>query len=161
MEWMNLWNANSDAKVPKSKQDLLLELGIWERSQGGQAPAASLGGSNSVMHKEFDAAAWSTDHDDEFKRLIANARKRNDAIVRSTIPQSPKGQNELSISNDINAKVTEPNAGEYIETLRSAASSHHTMGAEQSAYRAEERSGEESGRPEGSSQTQILNATVG
>ncbi|OXV09041.1 hypothetical protein Egran_03198 [Elaphomyces granulatus] len=156
MEWMNLWNANSDAKVPKSKQDLLLELGIWERSQGGQAPAASLGGSNSVMHKEFDAAAWSTDHGDEFKRLIANARKRSDAIVRSTIPQSPKGQNELSISNDINAKVTEPNAGEYIETLRSA-----TMGAEQLAYRAEERSGEESGRTEGSSQTQILNATVG
>jgi len=162
MEWMNLWNANSDAKVPKSKQDLLQELGIWERSQGGQAPATSLG-PNSVMHKEFDGAAWSADHDDEFKRLIASARKRSDAIVRSTIPQSLKEQNEVNIGvdNDITAKVTseaEPKVGEYIETLRSA-SSHQTVG-ELPAYHAEERVGEERGRTEGSSQSQMLDATV-
>lgn len=164
MEWMNLWNANSDAKVPKSKQDLLQELSIWERTQGGQAPATSLGGPNSVMHKEFDVAAWSTDHDDDFRRLIASARQRSDAIVRSTIPQSPKGQNEVKIGVDvdINTKVTieaESKAGEYVETLRST-SSHQTVRAELPAYHAEEKVREERSRTEGSSQSQILDATV-
>ncbi|GAD91820.1 postreplication repair E3 ubiquitin-protein ligase rad18 [Paecilomyces variotii No. 5] len=87
-EWMNLWNSNCDSKLPKSKRELLRELDIWERTQGGQAPASSAAGTNSIMRKDFDAAAWSSNHDDDFKRLIANARKRSDAIVRTTIPQA-------------------------------------------------------------------------
>lgn len=89
-EWMNLWNANCDSKTPKSKRELLRELDIWERTQGGQA---QLSGdvTDTVMRKDFDAAAWSTSHDDDFKRLIANARKKSEAQVRTTIPQENVG----------------------------------------------------------------------
>ncbi|KAH8429456.1 E3 ubiquitin-protein ligase rad18 [Aspergillus melleus] len=86
-EWMNLWNANCDSKTPKSKRELLSELDIWERTQGGNA-SSQLEMTNSVMRKDFDSAAWSTDHDSDFKRLIANARKRSEAQVRTTIPQT-------------------------------------------------------------------------
>lgn len=86
-EWMNLWNANCDSKTPKSKRELLQELSVWERTQGGSAvPSAE--SSNSVMRKDFDASAWSANHDNDFKKLIANARKRSDALVRTTIPQA-------------------------------------------------------------------------
>lgn len=85
---MNLWNANCDAKYPKSKRELLNELDVWERTQGGhvapQAPFVST--ADAVMRRDFDAAKWSENHDNDFKRLIADARKRNDAQVRSTIP---------------------------------------------------------------------------
>lgn len=87
-EWVNLWNANCDAKYPKSKRELLRELAVWEQTQGGNAGQSSLGSNNAntVMRKDFDAAKWSEEHDNDFKRLIANARKRSDAQVRSTIP---------------------------------------------------------------------------
>ncbi|KAJ5990371.1 hypothetical protein N7522_010578 [Penicillium canescens] len=86
-EWMNLWNANCDSKNPKSKRVLLSELDIWERTQGGHAatPSPFLSSSN-VMRKDFNANEWSTNHDDDFKRLIANARKKSEAQIRSTIP---------------------------------------------------------------------------
>lgn len=86
-EWMNLWNANCDSTFPKSKKDLLRELDIWERTQGGFAPTqSSLMPTNTVMAKDFDAAQWSVNHGTDFKRLIANARKKSDDQVRSTIP---------------------------------------------------------------------------
>ncbi|KAI2732016.1 hypothetical protein CBS147332_1155 [Penicillium roqueforti] len=86
-EWMNLWNANCDSKHPKSKRILLQELDIWERTQGGHATAPSqFTTSNNVMRKDFDTNEWSSNHDDDFKRLIANARKKSEAQVRSTIP---------------------------------------------------------------------------
>lgn len=87
-EWVNLWNANCDAKYPKSKRELLHELDIWERTQGGSAGQSSFASNNAntVMRKDFDASKWSEEHDSDFKRLIANARKRSDAQVRSTIP---------------------------------------------------------------------------
>lgn len=79
-EWMNLWNANCDAKVPKTKEELLRDLDVWERTQGGASlQSGPLTGSNAVMAKTFDAAAWSSNHDDDFKRLIENARKKKDA----------------------------------------------------------------------------------
>lgn len=84
---MNLWNANCDSKIPRTKRALLQELDIWERSQGGHATGPSpFVSNNNVMRKDFDAAGWSTNHDTDFKRLIANARKKSDAQVRSTIP---------------------------------------------------------------------------
>ncbi|CEJ58200.1 hypothetical protein PMG11_06866 [Penicillium brasilianum] len=86
-EWMNLWNANCDSTFPRTKKELLRELDIWERTQGGFATAqSSIVPNNTVMAKEFDAAQWSVSHDNDFKRLIANARKKSDAQVRSTIP---------------------------------------------------------------------------
>lgn len=87
---MNLWNANCDSKTPKSKRVLLQELDIWERTQGGHAVAPSqFTSSNSVMRKDFDANQWSTSHDDDFKRLIADARKKRETQIKSTIPGAP------------------------------------------------------------------------
>lgn len=86
-EWMNLWNANCDAKAPKTKEELRRDLEIWERTQGGTAPQSGASiGPNAVMAKSFDAAAWSTNHDDDFKRLIENARKKNQMRKDQTPP---------------------------------------------------------------------------
>lgn len=92
-EWMNLWNANCDSKFPKPKRDLLRELDAWERTQGGNANSSSLEATNTVMGKSFDAGAWSNSHDDDFKRLIANARKKSDAVHKKT-PQAPAASDE-------------------------------------------------------------------
>lgn len=94
-EWMNLWNSNCDSKNPKTKAQLGRELDTWERTQGGHAapPAPER---NAVTSKDFNAAEWSASHNDDFKLLIANARKKSDAQVRSTIPRA-------SASNDAGA----------------------------------------------------------
>ncbi|EQL36938.1 E3 ubiquitin-protein ligase RAD18 [Blastomyces dermatitidis ATCC 26199] len=80
-EWMNIWNANCDSKVPKSKRELLRELDIWERTQGGQAPTAGIS-TSSVMRKDFDASAWTTTYGDDYKALIANARRKTQQMVQ-------------------------------------------------------------------------------
>lgn len=117
IEWMNLWNANCDSKTPKSKRDLLQELDVWERTQGGHAAAPALFvANNPVMRKDFNAADWSASHDGDFKRLIANARKRNDAAVRSTIPGASAAQEEFpleqpattSTAKDVDVSPQEP-----------------------------------------------------
>jgi len=88
-EWMNLWNANCDSRIPKTKRALLQELDVWERTQGGNATGSSqFVTHNTVMRKDFDAAGWSASHDTDFKRLIANARMKSEAQVRSTIPDA-------------------------------------------------------------------------
>ncbi|KAJ5122347.1 E3 ubiquitin-protein ligase rad18 [Penicillium atrosanguineum] len=92
-EWMNLWNANCDSRNPKSKKELLKELTIWEKTQGGaQIPFAS--NADEIARKDFDRERWSSSHDDDFKRLIANARKKSDAQIRSTIPGASQGLKE-------------------------------------------------------------------
>jgi E3 ubiquitin-protein ligase RAD18 len=85
---MNLWNANCDAKNPKSKDELRRDLDIWERTQGGAAPQSGISsGPNAVMAKTFDAAAWSANHDDDFRRLIENARKKKDMAKKQAQDQ--------------------------------------------------------------------------
>lgn len=104
IEWMNLWNANCDSTSPRTKKELLRELDIWERTQGGIATAqSSLMPTNTVMAKDFDAAQWSVSHDNDFKRLIANARKKSDAQVRSTIPGAAQASESNSTAVDSSA----------------------------------------------------------
>lgn len=86
-EWVNLWNANCDSAHPKQKRELIRDLDIWERTQGGSAPLSFTATGNTVMNKDFDKDAWSANNGDDYKRLIANAR-RNDKLVRSTIPKA-------------------------------------------------------------------------
>lgn len=81
-EWVNLNNANCDSKNPKSKKELLKELDLWERSQGGQAILYHRDQTPSVMRKDFDGGAWSAAHGGDFKKLIENARKGRDAETR-------------------------------------------------------------------------------
>lgn len=82
-EWVNLVNANSDSSSPRTKREMLHELSVWDRSQGRQISnhTEDSMGSVSVMEKDFDGTAWATSHDDEFQRLISQARKKvgNDA----------------------------------------------------------------------------------
>ncbi|KAJ5227379.1 E3 ubiquitin-protein ligase rad18 [Penicillium citrinum] len=115
-EWMNLWNANCDSRIPKTKRALLQELDVWERTQGGNATGSSqFVTSNTVMRKDFDAAGWSASHDTDFKRLIANARKKSEAQVRSTIPDAA-GQS-----------TRDPTAGSAVPAESPPVESHHNM----------------------------------
>jgi len=102
---MNLWNANCDSKIPKSKRELLQELDIWERTQGGHAtgPSPFVSTSN-VMRKDFDAKEWSSNHDDDFKRLIASARKKAGVKPKPTVPET----SAPSSGPQVNGSLVEP-----------------------------------------------------
>jgi len=93
-EWVNLWNANCDSLRPKSKRELLQDLDAWERSQGGSV-MNSFGPSNlgsNVMKKDFDGAGWAKSHDEEFQKLILNARRKKTFHQRSQETEtSPEG----------------------------------------------------------------------
>ncbi|KAL9109836.1 MAG: hypothetical protein Q9227_005539 [Pyrenula ochraceoflavens] len=86
-EWLNLWNANCDSRNPKSKRELLRELDMWERTQGGRAPESRDG--QGVMSKDFDGTGWSKGHETDFKRLIEEARKKR--AVKNTEADSQEG----------------------------------------------------------------------
>jgi len=74
-EYTTLWNANCDAKNPKSTGQLKKELDIWERTLGSRAPAANTVATQ-IKDKDFDAAAYATKHNDSFQDLIAKAREK-------------------------------------------------------------------------------------
>ena len=98
-EWVNLWNANCDSSKPRSKRDLLHDLDVWERTQGGNAPNAqgSTQGTPSLMAKDFDSRAWSINHESDFRRLVAQARQK---IGTNSDVSSPDGQGRVESSND-------------------------------------------------------------
>ncbi|CAM1511064.1 Fc.00g085770.m01.CDS01 [Cosmosporella sp. VM-42] len=75
-EWITLWNANCDAARPKKRSELLQDLDVWERTQGGRVTMGrSFQPATMVKDKEFDGDAWATKHDSSFKDLISSARK--------------------------------------------------------------------------------------
>lgn len=77
-EWITLCNANCDATHPKTKGELKKELDVWERTQGGKALSSNFtkDPGSQIKEKDFDGQAWSSKHDDSFKALIANARRK-------------------------------------------------------------------------------------
>ncbi|CZT07402.1 related to DNA repair protein UVS-2 [Rhynchosporium agropyri] len=86
-EWITLWNANCDARRPRTKTELKRELETWERTQGGRAQTSNYGQNlgSQVRDKDFDGKAYSNTHDDSFRKLIANARKK--PAVKSPAPE--------------------------------------------------------------------------
>lgn len=76
-EWRTIWNANCDAVKPRPRLQLVRDLEVWERTQGGRVSATSRLGSNSTMvkDKDFDGGAWATKYNTSFKDLVANARR--------------------------------------------------------------------------------------
>ncbi|KAM3507350.1 hypothetical protein MY10362_001803 [Beauveria mimosiformis] len=77
-EWLTIWNANCDAAAPRRRAELLRDLDVWERTQGGKAPPprrAAAQAAHAVKDKEFDGAAWAIRHEGSFKDLIADARR--------------------------------------------------------------------------------------
>ncbi|KAF7560235.1 hypothetical protein G7046_g3905 [Stylonectria norvegica] len=90
-EWMTIWNANCDAARPKKRADLLQDLDVWERTQGGRAPVTGRSVQNAaiIKDKDFDGGAWAAKHDSSFKDLIASARKsRLEAKGKTTGPDT-------------------------------------------------------------------------
>ena len=75
-EWVNLWNANCDSRNPRSKRELLLELDIWERTQGRQILNAQAQGPVGVMAKDFDGEGWVKGNKNDFDDLIRKAREK-------------------------------------------------------------------------------------
>ena len=97
-EWANIVNANCDSSNPRSKERLLRDLEIWERSQGGGG-ASSAQGSSSVMSKDFDKEAYKSDHKENFNELIARAKQKRRAPTEEE-------RNKEQVDND-NVKGTE------------------------------------------------------
>ncbi|KAH7411271.1 hypothetical protein BKA64DRAFT_377494 [Cadophora sp. MPI-SDFR-AT-0126] len=87
-EWITLWNANCDARKPRTKGELKRELEFWERTQGGRAQTSAYGQSSGIQvkDKDFDGKAYSSTHDDSFRKLIANARKK--PTVKTSTPEA-------------------------------------------------------------------------
>ncbi|KAL7785220.1 hypothetical protein V8C37DRAFT_394328 [Trichoderma ceciliae] len=85
-EWLTLWNANCDAAIPKKRSELLHDLEVWERTQGGRAPTTGriLQTAAVIKDKDFDGAAWAAKHDSSFKGLIASARKSRQEAKKKT-----------------------------------------------------------------------------
>jgi len=104
-EWITLWNANCDATKPKTKNELKRELDIWERTQGGRAQAGGVKDPGAqIREKDFDGQAWSSKHDDTFKDLIANARRK--AAVKASSTESKEKTVEATKSSTSVAEST-------------------------------------------------------
>lgn len=95
-EWINLWNANSDSTDPKTRTQLLQDLGIWEKTQGYRASAAGQTALTMtiIKDKNFDGAAWAARHDSSFKDLIACAR--NSRQMTKTLMENEDGKQTKS-----------------------------------------------------------------
>ena len=83
-EWMTLWNANCDAAKPKKRNELLRDLDVWERTQGGRAQTSGKSAQNAaiIKDKDFDGAAWAARHETSFKDLVASARQSRSAAAK-------------------------------------------------------------------------------
>ncbi|KAF2164906.1 hypothetical protein M409DRAFT_67610 [Zasmidium cellare ATCC 36951] len=113
-EWVNIWNANCDSNHPRSKRDLLYDLDVWERTQGGRAPNPN-GLSSTIMKKDFDGDAYSKRHQDEFSRLIADAKRKKSNPATET--KSPKDEEDTTQqpTEDGSADSTNPAANEQVK----------------------------------------------
>ena len=119
-EWVTLVNANCDAKKPRSKKELLKDLDVWEKTQGSRAPMTN-GSGNMIKDKDFDGAAWASKHEDSFRDLIANAKKKQ---VRLGTPSSAFEQPKPSIpASTIAGEITQsPSAASHVTLEHPSAS---------------------------------------
>ncbi|KAK4618087.1 Postreplication repair E3 ubiquitin-protein ligase rad18 [Fulvia fulva] len=136
-EWVNIWNANCDSNHPRSRRELLHDLDVWERTQGGKAPNAS-GLSNTIMRKDFDGYAYSRRHQDEFSRLIADAkRKKNNpatepekvkevAMLDGTDESPPTRNGDTHSSPYFQAPAGQVSNGKTVPSLRTEESGDPT-----------------------------------
>jgi E3 ubiquitin-protein ligase RAD18 len=88
-QWVDIFNANLDSPHPRSNRELLRELDIWERTQGGHAPNQGQPVPTGVMKKDFDGTEWSGKHRDHFDDLVAKARAK-------IAPRSKEEEKDLS-----------------------------------------------------------------
>ncbi|RAL65751.1 hypothetical protein DID88_005417 [Monilinia fructigena] len=115
-EYTTIWNANCDAKTPRGVAQLKRDLESWERTLGSRAPQPSALSAH-IKDKDFDGKAWVSEHRDNFKDLIAQARQNKnkqpveteDNAAASTIPPPVSSQTlqDLSLSDDSMRKQKE------------------------------------------------------
>lgn len=138
-EWVTLWNANCDASRPRKKIELLHELDLWERTQGGRVTSSSGGiatGSH-LLHKDFDGASWRAKHDQSFQDLIAKARKNLGGLENKPKPAGKSNPDlpmeeeppEMSVvegrkSSDASSAIAMPASQWHL-----SAPSHHSFDA--------------------------------
>jgi E3 ubiquitin-protein ligase RAD18 len=115
-EWVNIWNANCDSTRPRTKRELLHDLDVWDRTQGGKAPSAQ-GLSSTIMRKDFDGDAYSKRHQDDFSRLIADAKRKKSIPapgdsaskdVEMAMENAGTGQEPSTPQKDHNSKADPP-----------------------------------------------------
>ena len=110
-EWVNLVNANCDSSKPKTKRELIQELESWDRTQGRQVlnNCNGAGSVSSVMSKNFDGAAWASNHGNNYQSLIAQARRK----VRPKVDSTSTTSDALSPALDQDTRggflITPPN----------------------------------------------------
>ena len=95
-QWVDIYNANSDSPRPKPERQLLKDLDVWERTQGGHATGQGQTGPVGVMRKDFDGIEWTGKHKDQFSDLIAQARaKRKSAAPAETKAEEEKPKEDV------------------------------------------------------------------
>jgi E3 ubiquitin-protein ligase RAD18 len=114
LHWVNLWNANCDSDNPRTKRELLKELDSWERSQFAPNPNSA-----TLMRKDFDGDKWSKGHNDQFKDLIAQARKQNQSKLHNTVDK-PKEDSVVNGAPD-SSKSSEDSGNPVKEMFKFAA----------------------------------------
>ena len=77
-EWINIYNANTDAAKPRGRRELMHDLDAWERGNN----ANNNGGSNA----EINLDRWGDKHQADFASLTAQARQSKRAATTSTPP---------------------------------------------------------------------------
>ncbi|KAF5026307.1 hypothetical protein F66182_1599 [Fusarium sp. NRRL 66182] len=97
-EWMTIWNSNCDATQPRKRNELLHDLDVWERTQGGRAPTTGRSVQNAtiIKDKDFDGAAWAAKHDSSFKDLITSARKTRLQAKKKSEEAAKESNTEMS-----------------------------------------------------------------
>ena len=110
-EWVNLVNANCDSSKPKTKRELIQELESWDRTQGRQVlnNCNGAGSASSVMSKNFDGAAWASNHGNNYQSLIAQARRKVRPKVESTSTTSDALSPVLGQDTGDGCSITPPN----------------------------------------------------
>ncbi|KAF7903654.1 uncharacterized protein EAF01_006703 [Botrytis porri] len=111
-EYTTIWNANCDAKNPRSTAQLKRDLDSWERTLGSRAPQPSALSAH-IKDKDFDGQAWGEEYKNGFKDLIAQARKKivknkpsreleTDSLASTTVlPASSQDSPGIALSGDV------------------------------------------------------------
>lgn len=119
-EWITLWNANCDAKIPRPVRELRGELDRWERIQDGKGSTSSSSISNpsiKIKEKNFDGKAWSNSHNDMFKELTLKAREKF-AKSSSRPPETILEPHVDSKAECEENNIALPNSSQYMPSLQ-------------------------------------------
>lgn len=100
-EWVTLWNSNCDSRNPRGKAELKRELDVWERTQGAPIASRANPGGN-IRDKDFDSAGWSSKHDDSFRQLIEEARRKRTAKAETSDgAPKPEGSSVPAVTTNV------------------------------------------------------------